>query len=188
MRLNIGIYECTCVLISSQHDHLNAHPPTPRPTHNDDSSWLCQGRGGEEEDWERGFELHLRAAERFGMPQAAFNVGTHYFSGRGVEQDMGEAAKWFERAAVAGMTQAMVNLGNMYLEGLVPPPPGAVPPAASSASIAEANGSAGWRAGLEAARVWYRRAAEAGDAAGQECLAKCDALEKEKSEGEGQGK
>lgn len=165
-----------CGYISSHHtDHLhhNHHP-------HDGSSWLCQGRGGEEEDWERGFELHLRAAERFGMPPAAFNVGTHYFSGRGVEQDMGAAAKWFERAAAAGMTQAMVNLGNMYLEGLVPPPPAsaAVPADASSAS-------AGWRAGLEAARVWYRRAAEAGDAAGRECLAKCDALEKERSEGEG---
>ena len=114
------------------------------------------------------------------MPQAAFNVGTHYFSGRGVEQDMGAAAKWFERAAAAGMTQAMVNLGNMHLEGLVPPPP----PEAAAASDAGAEEAGEWRAGLEAARVWYGRAAEAGDAAGRECLAKCDALERERGEEE----
>lgn len=152
-------------------NHLNYHH------HTTNSSWLCQGRGGEEEDWERGFELHLRAAEQFGMPQAAFNVGTHYFSGRGVEQDMGAAATWFERAAAAGMTQAMVNLGNMYLEGLVPP-------GAAADSDAGAGKAGEWSAGLEAARVWYGRAAEAGDAAGRECLAKCDALERERGEEE----
>ncbi len=133
-------------------------------------TWLCQGRGGEEEDWEKGFELHLRAAERFGMPQAAYNVGTHYFSGRGVEQDMAQAAVFFGRAARAGMTQGMVNLGNMYLEGLVP------------------RGLEGLEGeGVEAAKVWYRRAAEAGDAEGLACLAKCETSEREER-GQGKGK
>jgi TPR repeat protein len=130
-------------------------------------SWLCQGRGGEEEDWEKGFAFHLRAAEKFGMPQAAFNVGTHFFSGRGVEQDMGKAAVFFARAAGAGMTQGMINLGNMYLEGLVP----------RGLEGVESVGE-----GVAAAKVWYRRAAEAGDPEGRACFAKCEALDQEKEQ------
>ena len=29
------------------------------------ATWLCQGRGGEE-DWEKGFELHITAANNYG--------------------------------------------------------------------------------------------------------------------------
>lgn len=125
------------------------YPTLPCPTY-----LPTQGRGGEEEDWEQGFAMHRKAADAFGMPQASFNVGTHYFSGRGVEQDMAKAALYFERAAEAGMTQAMVNLGNMQLEGLV-------------------------GGGVEAAKGWYRRAAELGDPAGRECLVRCEGLEGE---------
>ena len=44
-----------------------------------------------------------------GMPQAQYNTATHYFSGRGVKQDMPKAAEYFEKAAQAGMPQAMVS-------------------------------------------------------------------------------
>jgi TPR repeat protein len=52
------------------------------------------------------------------VPQAQYNTGTHYFMGRGTEQDMGQAFKFFRQAAEAGMTQSMVNLAQMYEEGL----------------------------------------------------------------------
>lgn len=44
-----------------------------------------------------------------GLPQAWYNLGTHYFSGRGVEQDLKQAAHFFTLAAEAGMVQAMVR-------------------------------------------------------------------------------
>ena len=118
------------------------------------ATWLCQGRGGEE-DWDRGFELHRQAAG-MGMPQAMYNTATHFFAGRGVVQDMVQAAHWFQLAAEAGFSKAMINLGNMHLEGLAPAPPVGVAP-------------------LDEARRWFERAAVAGDSAAAEGLAKCDA-------------
>ena len=37
-----------------------------------------------------------------------------YWRGDGVEQDYGEAEKWFRRAAALGHDQAMYYLGHMY--------------------------------------------------------------------------
>ena len=133
------------------------------------ATWLCQGRGGEE-DWDKGFELHRQAAG-MGMPQAMYNTATHYFAGRGVEQDMGQAAHWFGVAAEAGFSKAMINLGNMHLEGLAPAPPAGVAP-------------------VDEARRWFEKAVVAGDSAAGEGLAKCDAAvdaaaaEEGKAEGE----
>ncbi|CAM9451154.1 unnamed protein product [Sphacelaria rigidula] len=80
-------------------------------------SWYCAGRAGLEEDWEKGFELHLRAAN-LGLPTAQYHVGVHFFSGRGVEKDLPEAARWFEKAADSGMMEAMLNLAKMTAKGM----------------------------------------------------------------------
>jgi hypothetical protein len=127
------------------------------------ATWLCQGRGGEE-DWDRGFELHMKAA-KLGMPQAMYNTATHYFSGRGVEQDMAQAAHWFKLAAEAGFPKAMINLGNMLLEGF------AFPSTAGQNPVVEA-------------RSWFERAVAAGDDAGNNGLAKCDSLVADEGDGE----
>ena len=46
-----------------------------------------------------------------------YNLGTHYFMGKGAEQDFGEAVRLFEGAADRGFPQAMFNLATMLGEG-----------------------------------------------------------------------
>ena len=60
--------------------------------------------------------FNQRAAE--GDPNAINFVGIHYYLGAGVERDFGEAARWFERAALKRHADAQRNLGIMYMRGL----------------------------------------------------------------------
>lgn len=50
-------------------------------------------------------------------PAAMYNRGVCYYRGQGVEQNYGEAVKWFEKAAEHGLPAAMYNLGVCYLNG-----------------------------------------------------------------------
>ena len=43
-----------------------------------------------------------------GVPVAVFNVGGHYFAGKGVHQSFEEAAKYYQKAADLGFTPAQV--------------------------------------------------------------------------------
>jgi hypothetical protein len=45
------------------------------------------------------------------------SLGTLYAVGQGVPQDYGKASEWFHRAADAGNTDAMYNLGVLYRDG-----------------------------------------------------------------------
>jgi TPR repeat protein len=45
-------------------------------------------------------------------------VAEVYQNGWGVPQDYGKALKWYEEAAAAGNTDAMINLGRLYEQGL----------------------------------------------------------------------
>jgi len=45
-------------------------------------------------------------------------LGMHYYLGAGVARDFGEAARWFELAALGEHPGAQRNLGVMYLRGL----------------------------------------------------------------------
>ena len=45
-----------------------------------------------------------------GHVPAFYNIGTHYFSGRGVELDMKKAAEFFKKAAELGFSMAQVFL------------------------------------------------------------------------------
>ena len=45
-------------------------------------------------------------------------VAEVYQNGWGVPQDYSKAHKWFEAAAGAGNTDAMINLGRLYEQGL----------------------------------------------------------------------
>jgi hypothetical protein len=67
-------------------------------------------------EFERALEL-LRPAAREGDPRAQLGLGTLYASGRGVEKDDAEAARWFRLAADQGNALAQYNLGICYLEG-----------------------------------------------------------------------
>jgi len=65
---------------------------------------------------EKAIKLYTELAN-LGHPMAAFNLGTFYFSGKGVQQDVQSAIKLFEQAAALGVEEALVNLGNIYRTG-----------------------------------------------------------------------
>ena len=57
------------------------------------------------------FEQAKKAAGQ-GYASAQYNLGLHYADGRGVAKDGVEAAKWYQKAAAQGNTNAMRMLGN----------------------------------------------------------------------------
>ncbi|WP_426437599.1 hypothetical protein [Bradyrhizobium genosp. P] len=60
----------------------------------------------------------LRAAAIKGDPTAAYEVGLRYAEGKGVAANLDEAAKWYGRAAQAGVIPAIFRLGTFYEKGL----------------------------------------------------------------------
>jgi hypothetical protein len=67
-------------------------------------------------DYETALEQWLPLAER-GDPRAQYQLAVLYYRGDGVEQDYGEAAKWFRRAAERGDADAQFNLAMLYADG-----------------------------------------------------------------------
>ena len=53
----------------------------------------------------------LRAAALRGDPAAAYEIGVRYAEGKGVASNLDEAAKWYDRAAQAGVVPAIFRLG-----------------------------------------------------------------------------
>src|SRR5260370_13590131 len=60
----------------------------------------------------------LRAAALKGDPSAAYEIGLRYAEGKGVAANFDEAAKWYDRAAQAGVVPAIFRLGTLYEKGL----------------------------------------------------------------------
>jgi localization factor PodJL len=60
----------------------------------------------------------LRAAVMKGDPAAAYEIGTRFAEGKGVAVNLDEAAKWYDRAAQAGVVPAVFRLGTFYEKGL----------------------------------------------------------------------
>jgi localization factor PodJL len=60
----------------------------------------------------------LRAAAMKGDPSAAYEIGMRYAEGKGVAANLDEAAKWYSRAAQAGVVPAIFRLGTFYEKGL----------------------------------------------------------------------
>jgi localization factor PodJL len=60
----------------------------------------------------------LRAAALRGDATAAYEIATRFADGKGVAQNVDEAAKWFDRAAQAGVVPAIFRLGTFYEKGL----------------------------------------------------------------------
>lgn len=58
-----------------------------------------------------------RAAEA-GDPDAMYNLGVLYESGRGVEENFEQSVHWYERALEAGVPDAAFNLANFHREGV----------------------------------------------------------------------
>lgn len=93
----------------------------------------------------------LRSAALKGDAAAAYEVGVRYAEGKGVPPSYDEAAKWYDRAAQAGVVPAMFRLGTLYEKGL---------------SV---------KKDLDVARRYYLLAAERGNAKAMHNLAVLDA-------------
>jgi len=99
----------------------------------------------------------LRAAALKGDPTAAYEIGVRYAEGKGVTSNFDEAAKWYDRAAQAGVVPAVFRLGTLYEKGL---------------SV---------KKDIDTARRYYMQAAERGNAKAMHNLAVLDA------DGDGKG-
>ena len=93
----------------------------------------------------------LRAAALKGDPSAAYEIGVRFSEGKGVPANLDEAAKWYDRAAQAGIVPAIFRLGTFYEKGL------------------------GVKKDTEMARRYYLQAAERGNAKAMHNLAVLDA-------------
>ncbi|HEY3680189.1 MAG TPA: hypothetical protein VGL45_15855, partial [Bradyrhizobium sp.] len=93
----------------------------------------------------------LRAAALKGDPNAAYEIGVRFAEGKGVAANLDEAAKWYDRAAQAGVVPAIFRLGTFYEKGL---------------SV---------KKDLDIARRYYVQAAERGNAKAMHNLAVLDA-------------
>ena len=93
----------------------------------------------------------LRAAALKGDPAAAYEIGLRFAEGKGVAPNFDEAAKWYDRAAQAGLVPAIFRLGTLYEKGL---------------SVKKDTGIA---------RRYYLQAAERGNAKAMHNLAVLDA-------------
>jgi localization factor PodJL len=60
----------------------------------------------------------LRTAALKGDPTAAYEVGVRFAEGKGIAPNLDEAAKWYDRAAQAGVVPALFRLGTFYEKGL----------------------------------------------------------------------
>lgn len=59
----------------------------------------------------------LAEAARKGDPLALFEIGAIYTEGRGIKADPAQAAKWYQRAADAGVVPAQYRLASLYEKG-----------------------------------------------------------------------
>jgi localization factor PodJL len=99
----------------------------------------------------------LRTAALRGDPTAAYEIGVRYAEGKGVTSNFDEAAKWYDRAAQAGVVPAIFRLGTLYEKGL---------------SV---------KKDVDTARRYYMQAAERGNAKAMHNMAVLDA------DGDGKG-
>jgi localization factor PodJL len=93
----------------------------------------------------------LRAAALKGDATAAYEIGLRFAEGKGVATNFDEAAKWYDRAAQAGVVPAIFRLGTLYEKGL---------------SVTK---------DVDIARRYYLQAAERGNAKAMHNLAVLDA-------------
>ena len=93
----------------------------------------------------------LRAAALKGDPAAAYEVGVRFAEGKGIAPNLDEAAKWYDRAAQAGVVPAIFRLGTFYEKGM---------------SV---------KKDVDIARRYYLQAAERGNAKAMHNLAVLDA-------------
>ncbi|MND67134.1 Localization factor PodJL [compost metagenome] len=132
-----------------QESNLNAPMPTPAPQ----EPTIADTTPAEEPETtvtevpvEAG-PAALREAAMTGDPLALFEIGNRYMEGRGVQENLAEAAKWFEKSAEKGFAPALYRMGNFNEKGL------------------------GMPRNLTQAVDWYQQAAKQGNASAMHNLA-----------------
>jgi localization factor PodJL len=121
----------------------------------------------------------LRAAALKGDAAAAYEVGMRFAEGKGVAANFDEAAKWYGRAAQAGVVPAIFRLGSLYEKGLsvtkdvdtarryyVQAAERGNAKAMHNLAVLDADGG-GKGANYASAAQWFRKAAECGVADSQ---------------------
>ncbi|MEQ1696108.1 MAG: hypothetical protein ABL901_09755 [Hyphomicrobiaceae bacterium] len=83
--------------------------------------------------------LSLRLAAAQGDMSAEFEVASRLAEGKGTDQNLKEAVRWYQRSATQGFAQAQYRLGTFYERGL------------------------GMKVDVARARSWYQRAADQGN-------------------------
>ena len=121
----------------------------------------------------------LRTAALKGDPAAAYEIAVRYAEGRGVAVNFDEAAKWYDRAAQAGVIPAAFRLGTLYEKGLSVKKDVDIArryytqaaergnaKAMHNLAVLDADGG-GKGANYKSASLWFRKAAERGVADSQ---------------------
>lgn len=121
----------------------------------------------------------LRAAALKGNPAAAYEIGTRFAEGKGVAPDLDQAAKWYDRAAQAGVVPAIFRLGTFYEKGLsvkkdidiarryyTQAAERGSAKAMHNLAVLDADGG-GKGANYKSASIWFRKAADRGVADSQ---------------------
>jgi localization factor PodJL len=121
----------------------------------------------------------LRGAALKGDPTAAYEIGVRFAEGKGVASNFDEAAKWYDRAAQAGVIPAVFRLGTLYEKGLsVKKDPDIArryymqaaergnAKAMHNLAVLDADGG-GKGANYKSASQWFRKAADRGVADSQ---------------------
>ena len=121
----------------------------------------------------------LRAAALKGDPAAAYEVGVRFAEGKGVAPDLDQAAKWYDRAAQAGVVPALFRLGTFYEKGLsvkkdveiarryyLQAAERGSAKAMHNLAVLDADGG-GKGANYKSASIWFRKAADRGVADSQ---------------------
>lgn len=132
--------------------HNGASPAGEEPTTANGASKLPPATVGP-------FSLRLAAAQ--GDASAQFEVASRLAEGKGTDQDLKEAALWYQRAAANGFAMAQFRLGTLYERGL------------------------GLKADAQRAQVWYERAAAQGNVKAMHNLAVLAAARSPKGDYEG---
>ena len=121
----------------------------------------------------------LRAAALKGDPAAAYEIGVRFAEGKGVAADLDQAAKWYDRAAQAGVVPALFRLGTFYEKGLsvkkdvdiarryyAQAAERGSAKAMHNLAVLDADGG-GKGANYKSASIWFRKAADRGVADSQ---------------------
>ena len=121
----------------------------------------------------------LRAAALKGDPAAAYEIGVRFAEGKGVAPNLDEAAKWYDRAAQAGVVPALFRLGTFYEKGLsvkkdidiarryyAQAAERGSAKAMHNLAVLDADGG-GQGANYKSASIWFRKAADRGVADSQ---------------------